>query len=879
MDNASLHYIRLFHAVVYDLHVDYTYIFWTELSERVQDKLTHKKRKFIPFIRYLKLIIRSMLRSNPAIPRRLSWPQVPDTEMTYIQKPKQSFNYSMTIPNALIANYADMTDDSVVQYCMENDFLEADQDEPSHDAQAASFHTEKEVDTAVEQEDDDDDTAAGNDLASDKDGDDDDTDENDGNDGDQPDIRVYERKSKEPKVHIQEDVMSEEESIPINAAIVGFHVDELDLAFANASTHHRVQDSTVSLSCLEVSSTVDTSSVEVRDTTEKFTNLNEVIRQLNERFEEQKNEEIQKLKALFKGKMPEIDTSMISEVIPFRRPSGVVIRQLSSTFSTASAIVSIPLPPPFMQSVGLSSSVPSTTTCPPVSSSIPVSDLPISELSDMFYAPRTNFSDIKEALSLMTQALTALSDRFDHHDLNCRTEAGPSLKRRHDQDDPDPQGHEGEMAKRQRVEGSSVRDDQTQENVADKEKSTDNVQDCNVEDLVHNMLESVDLSAMPNMLNISQHNIENNMQIVVYEDPDFASKSVVLDDSEIANDMRSFFANFIEINSDHDDNIIYEKICKVKEEEYEDIVVISDTEDDSIFMDEKDEEIADLLYRDLPSQEEIPEASPSTSITAADTSPTTTAPSGTFEVGQSSRAQADVPPSEPSNIFVSRRRPINIHAILGVEKESEEYQYEYLMFIKCQCRGKNLISSPHLIVRVMTVKINKFVNIWYLYHRTQDISQALFVIKRFIRRQIRFYRVFDFQMAAESFQLVANLLKPNGSLPNLDSYPLFTILQDPFGVIYRNGLGQNCFLRFEEISHYSDETLKVIKLQLEQRLKNAQRILLETRRNLYQFENDEIQLLKNTLNIIGEKLILRSTLRRLEVLLGLNRLRQREERQ
>ncbi|KAI3758589.1 hypothetical protein L6452_06156 [Arctium lappa] len=85
-DNASLHYLRLFHAVVYDLHVYYTYIFWTELSERIQDKRTNKKRKFIPFVRYMKLIVRSMLRSNSAIPRRLTWPQIPDSEMTYIQK-------------------------------------------------------------------------------------------------------------------------------------------------------------------------------------------------------------------------------------------------------------------------------------------------------------------------------------------------------------------------------------------------------------------------------------------------------------------------------------------------------------------------------------------------------------------------------------------------------------------------------------------------------------------------------------------------------------------------------------------------------------------------------------------------------------------------
>ncbi|KAI3669819.1 hypothetical protein L6452_41239 [Arctium lappa] len=434
--------------------------------------------------------------------------------------------------------------------------------------------------------------------------------------------------------------------------------------------------------------------------------------------------------------MPEIDATSIPQEIPFRRPTGVVIREPSTVSTTAPAIVSIPLPPPFSQSVGVSAS-----TRPPVSSSsthdlisllrtfqptphpAPTSDSDrISALFEEFNffrsEVRTNFADLK---SFMTQDFSELSNKFDLHEQNCRTEAGPSHKRRHDQDDPDHQGHEGEMTKRQRVEGSSAREDQTQEEAVDREKCVDNVQDCSVEDLVNIMIENVDLSAMSNTLNISEQNIDNDMQIVVYVDPDTASRPIDLDDSEIANDMRSFFANFIEINSNDDDNIRYEKLCKVKEEEYEDIVVISDTKDDFVFMDAKDEEIADLLYRDLPSHDEIPEATqgpetvPATSTPVEGTTPTITAPSSTFEVGQSSRAQADVPPSETvipptileegpalsrqqrlrslqqrhmasrlrsafledsqSNIFVSRRRPINIHAILGVEKESDDYKY------------------------------------------------------------------------------------------------------------------------------------------------------------------------------------------------------------
>ncbi|KAI3746615.1 hypothetical protein L6452_09052 [Arctium lappa] len=414
------------------------------------------------------------------------------------------------------------------------------------------------------------------------------------------------------------------------------------------------------------------------------------------------------------------------------------------------------------------------------------------------------------------------------------------------------------------------------------------------------------------------------MQIFVYMDLDVSENVHEVEESEATNDMRTFFANFIEINSDddEDEDVWFKKICQVNEEDCDDIVIISDTENDSVFMDAKDEEEADLLYSDLPARDEIPESVNVTSTPVASSAPTTTIPPRSFDVGQSSRAEVDVSPSDPvippsileegpalsrrqrernlqrrylasrqisaflentqRNIFVSRRRSINIYAILGMEKESDAYQYEYLMFIKCQRKRNNTVSSQHLIVRVISVIVNKFVNIWYpdfeverrdckrykfseadftdlsiddieflydhfrnLYHRTQDISQTL----------------------------------PNRSLPNLESYSLLTIVEDPYGVVYKNGSNEKCFPRFEEIAYYSDGTLKVIKLQLEQRLKDAKRRFVETRANAYHVDNDEIRLLQKTLDSIQERLNLRSTLRRLEVLVGLNRLRQREEHQ
>ncbi|KAI3715837.1 hypothetical protein L6452_22825 [Arctium lappa] len=812
-------------------------------------------------------------------------------------------------------------------------------------------------------------------------------------------MKVYERKSKTPEVLVSTEVLSDDDSVPVNPSIAHLQVDELDTTFDQATALVQSQAPATTLADIRsTSAAVELTSDQARVSTDKFSTLNDVIRQLSERMDAEKEAQIMKLKALFKGKMPEIDTLVIPTEIPFRRPSGVVLREPSSAVqSSAPAIMSIPLPPLFTQSVGISSS----TSIPVSSSSTP--DLPISELKDLLYArlisisppehqdqdlisllrnfqptpppvyssesdriyvSSTEFQEFKSEVrsslsdlrSFMTQAFSDLSNKIDHLDQSCRTEVGPSLKRRHDQDDPDHQGHEGEMAKRQRTEGSSEAREVGQEGVVGyREKNVDTVQDCSIQDLMDVMIDNADVTTLHNEFNLSEANF-NNMQVVVYVDPDVSGRANEVEESEAANDMRSFFANFIEINSDDDEEVRFEKVAQVEEEDCNNIIILSETEDDSVFMDATDTKEAELLYADLPSQGEIPEVDQPSSTPVTTSSPTTNISSSAFEVGESSRTQVVIPSSEPvippslleegealtrqqrqrnlqqrymasrlrtaflediqSNIFVSRRRTLNIYAILGVEKESEAYQHEYLAFIKCQRRRNNTVNSPHLIVRVLSVTICKFMNIWYpnleverrdckryifseadfvdlsiddidflydhfrnLYHRTQDVSQTLFVLKRFIRRQIRFFHVFDFQMAVESFQPVVNLERPNQSLQNLESYPLFTIIEDPFGVVYKNNSSEKCFLRFDEVGYYSDGTLKVIKLQLEHRLQEARRKFLESRRELYILENDEIRLIRRSLNTIQDRLNLRSTLRRLEVLVGLNRLRQREEHQ
>ncbi|KAI3697655.1 hypothetical protein L6452_30750 [Arctium lappa] len=113
--NTNIHTLRLFHAIIYDLHVDYVVTIWTELYEKVLSKRHTKKPKYVPYQRFLQIIVRGILRSNRDIPKRSHHESAPENEMTHLQKQKQSFSFEMPIPAALLA-YADQNAPSVRQY-------------------------------------------------------------------------------------------------------------------------------------------------------------------------------------------------------------------------------------------------------------------------------------------------------------------------------------------------------------------------------------------------------------------------------------------------------------------------------------------------------------------------------------------------------------------------------------------------------------------------------------------------------------------------------------------------------------------------------------------------------------------------------------------
>ncbi|KAI3685596.1 hypothetical protein L6452_34845 [Arctium lappa] len=280
---------------------------------------------------------------------KLSWPQVPDTEMLFLQKHKKSFTFFMTIPYGLIANYADMTDPSVIDYCLENDFEEAEQEKPSHGTPTSNTNEEQvEANTQVIETDVD-----------------------------------FSATPQDVTTHRVESVIDDIEAEATTDVRKDANLDETGVADDDKTNAEFSDDGENTTIIQSTSSALEHTFDQARVSPDKFSTLNDVIRQLSERMDAEKEAQILKLKALFKGKMPEIDTSVIPTEILFRRPSGVVLRESSSAVqSSAPTIMSIPLPLLFTQTAGISSSTHIRVSF----SSTPVSDLPISELTGLLYA-------------------------------------------------------------------------------------------------------------------------------------------------------------------------------------------------------------------------------------------------------------------------------------------------------------------------------------------------------------------------------------------------------------------------------------------------------------------------------------------------------------
>ncbi|KAI3735232.1 hypothetical protein L6452_14724 [Arctium lappa] len=103
-----------------DKHYDFAVLIWNEQVDVVTHKAFPKKAiKFIPFQRFLQIIIQSMMDNNKHIPRRETTEKGPGNSMLYLKLSKVQFPMCMTIPVVVLA-YEDQGVECVAKYVSDN---------------------------------------------------------------------------------------------------------------------------------------------------------------------------------------------------------------------------------------------------------------------------------------------------------------------------------------------------------------------------------------------------------------------------------------------------------------------------------------------------------------------------------------------------------------------------------------------------------------------------------------------------------------------------------------------------------------------------------------------------------------------------------------
>lgn len=118
-DSANISVLRIFYGIVFNRHYDYAMLIWTDLGEVVMDNHHGRARNFVPFQRFLQLIIRSMMTIERDIPQCEGTPLGPHFVQHFLKVPNIHFDRQMPIPEALLA-YADPDAPSVIAYMTEH---------------------------------------------------------------------------------------------------------------------------------------------------------------------------------------------------------------------------------------------------------------------------------------------------------------------------------------------------------------------------------------------------------------------------------------------------------------------------------------------------------------------------------------------------------------------------------------------------------------------------------------------------------------------------------------------------------------------------------------------------------------------------------------
>ncbi|KAI3718713.1 hypothetical protein L6452_19595 [Arctium lappa] len=875
-DSTSMPILKLFYCVIHDLHIDYTLAIWTGLSEVVYAKATNNRRKFVPFLRFLKIFVRSIMDSTENFPARTQWPRIADYQCKYFQIQKHTFTNEdqwMPIPAILIVNYAYLTNEVVVEYMLDHDYEIPQSENADTDVQVAQLQqqvqdqvAEEHVDKAIPE--------SGSDIHF-----------------------VIEDELEE--LHADDDNQefvdfqsnqegSDDESVPINPIVGHLAVDELDLSLKKFSAAH--ESSTVVVSTTDSALTMGFTSSGLHSSS-KLDIVHNLLRTTKASMDAERDTQLARMEAFLQGNMSNIDPSIIP-------PQLLTVKPIELHLSHSAALGSAPsLSAPIFSSSTMSSGLLSSSTqmasCATMSSTFAgasssftpagprIDDLSVQEVAehlrarlasmdpanqqsidllsllrsfqpsyrpptteDSLSALRSDFEKFRDEVQLglgqLQSTVFAIAQHLQVPNVSCRAEAGPSNKRSHDHDDSQPDhddsqpDHEGEKKRRLDESAADLSKENKAETAPSEICSADKEKPKEAETEMQSMFED-----MLSKVNLPETNIstKNNLQLVLYVDPDsepvssVIPKSVNMTEAEAFENFRASYENIIDVDSENEIDAKFESFWKVKEEE-----------------DDYDSD-ADVLYADLSSQEvrfpfqdeqNSPQDDSSQIQSEAVSNPlfvSTTLISSTSVVSE--------PPAIVSNVSIPVVIPPTKIPRAPTSKSGKSVDPNFMApdFIPKNLRSSGiLISREHRRQRFEARDMRQVFRNVYL----EDTHRSIFVKHK----------------TAMSFEFFLGIEKE------------FDLVKQNYLMAMRNLKGRHCFMRFEEVCKYSDGTLKLIKMHLIQKLNyEKQNVANRQRFNFYPQKegNKELLRLEKAIDVIQDRINFRNALRRLEAQVDIRR--------
>lgn len=136
LETGNVNMLRMLLGIANYRHYDYALLIWNDLLQLVHDKSSEKRdRKFLPYQRFLPMIIQYFMADNPEIPRREGYAKLTVKSMGYLQRQNVIPNMvPMPLPDELI-NLCDQNSVIVRDYKESVGYLPMKQPEPAAPAQ------------------------------------------------------------------------------------------------------------------------------------------------------------------------------------------------------------------------------------------------------------------------------------------------------------------------------------------------------------------------------------------------------------------------------------------------------------------------------------------------------------------------------------------------------------------------------------------------------------------------------------------------------------------------------------------------------------------------------------------------------------------------